>query len=250
MRGLKDRIVIVTGGSGGLGEAMVQRLTEEGCRVAVYDVTEPNAELVQVCGAALKFYRTDITDEASVQHSAQAVQRDLGNATVLVNDAAIFIFRSIDATTEEWEKILRVNVIGASLVTKHVAPMMIAAGRGSIINLSSISGFVGQDNFATYNTTKFAIRGLTKCWAIDLAKYNIRVNSVCPGYIFTPAFENYCKINALDIQEESTRVGTLHLLGRQGRPAEIAAGVAFLASDDSSFMTGSDLVIDGGYLAR
>jgi len=140
--------------------------------------------------------------------------------------------------------------MGTSLVAKHVVPQMKRLGGGSIVNFSSVSGFVGQANFATYNATKFAIRGLTKCWAQDLAPFGIRVNTICPGYIYTSAFVNSCASLGLDLEGENRRASAMHLLNRQGRPEEVAAAVAFLASDESSFMTGSDLVVDGGYLAK
>ena len=244
MRGLKDKVAIVTGGIGDLGLASAIRLQEEGCKVAIFDVKEKSDAVGDIA-----YYKTDITNEANIQESVAAVHKDLGLPQILINSAAIFIFKGVDATVEEWQKILNVNVIGMSLVTKYVVPLMKEAGGGSIVSFSSISGFIAQKNFATYSTSKAAIRGMVKCWAQDLAPSKIRVNSICPGYIYTTAFENSCKLLNLDLEEEDKRAAALHLLNRQGRPEEIGAAVAFLASEDSSFMTGSDLIVDGGYMA-
>ncbi|NND70069.1 MAG: SDR family oxidoreductase [Rhodothermales bacterium] len=247
MKGLQGRTAIVTGGLGDLGYAAAIRLVEEGCHVALFDIKdeEGNAEKI-----GCSYHHVDISDEDSVRGACAKVMDASGPATILVNSAACFVFSGVDATPEQWRSILDVNIMGTSLVAKHVVPQMRTAGGGSIINISSVSGFVGQRDFATYNATKFAIRGLTKCWAQDLAPDGIRVNSLCPGYIYTSAFVNSCKQLGLDIDEEDKRAADMHLLGRQGRPEEVASAVAFLASDESSFMTGSDMLVDGGYLAK
>lgn len=248
MRGLNGKVAVITGGLGDLGYASAQRLVEEGCKVVLFDI-KPDAEtLAKKIGCTA--FHVDITNERQIEDACRSVQSTHGSVEVLVNTAAAFVFRSVEATVEEWQRILNVNVIGTSLVTKHIVPQMKSLKKGSIINFSSVSGFVGQPNFATYNATKFALRGLTKCWAQDLAPFGIRVNSLCPGYIYTSAFVNSCKQLGLDIHEEDRKAAAMHLLGRQGKPEEVASGVAFLASDDSSFVTGSDFLIDGGYLAK
>jgi len=248
MRGLKGKVAIVTGGLGDLGFAAAVRLVEEGCRVATFDLKDDAQGRIKDLGAT--HYAVDISDEQSVRNACRWVGEELGPVSILVNSAAAFVFKGVDASRDDWQKILSVNVMGTSFVSGAVVEQMKTIGGGSIVNLSSVSGFVGQANFATYNATKFAIRGLTKCWAQDLAPFGIRVNSLCPGYIYTTAFEESCRSLGLDIAEEDRRASEMHLLGRQGQPEEVAAAVAFLASDEASFMTGSDLLVDGGYLAK
>lgn len=248
MKGLTNKVVALPGGLGDLGYATALRLVEEGCKVAILDVDAAKEHLATKANCA--FFQADISNEEQVQQACENIKAQLGPIDILVNAAACFVFKGVEATAADWQQVLSVNIQGTSLMAKHAVVQMKEKGSGCIVNFSSVSGFIGQANFATYNATKFAIRGLTKCWAQDLAPFGIRVNSICPGYIYTSAFVNSCKKLNLDINEEDKRAAALHLLGRQGRPEEVAAAAAFLASDEASFMTGSDMIVDGGYLAR
>ncbi len=248
MRGLKEKIAVITGGLGDLGYAVAQRLHEEGCKVVLVDLQADQENKAAAINAF--FVRADISNEQAVSEACDLIAAKVGNVHILVNTAAYFVFKGVEATAEDWAKINAVNIGGTSLMAKYIVPQMRENGGGSIINFSSVSGFVGQANFATYNATKFAIRGLTKCWAQDLAPDSIRVNTLCPGYIYTKAFINSCEKLGLNIEEENKRASAMHLLNRQGRVEEVASATAFLASDDASFITGSDLLVDGGYLAK
>lgn len=248
MRGLRGKVVVITGGLGDLGFATAQRLSEEGCKVALVDLKPDEERRAQRIGA--EHFRADITDDKALGSLFDTLVQRLGHCAILINTAACFLFKGVDASLEDYVRICSINIGGTSRVTRHAVEHMKQLGGGSIVNFSSVSGLVGQPEFATYNATKFAIRGLTKCWAQDLAPWGIRVNALCPGYIYTSAFVSSCKALGRDVNEENAQAAAMHLLNRQGKPEEVAAVAAFLASDDASFMTGSDVLVDGGYTAK
>ncbi len=247
MRGLKDKVAVVTGGLGDLGYATAKRLVEEGCRVAILDLKANEQNQAQAIGAA--YWQIDITQARALETVFDQISERLGLCSVLINSASLFIFKGIDASLEDFQRISSVNIAGTSLITEAATVHMKSNQGGSIVNFSSISGFIAQPQFATYTATKFAIRGLTKAWALDLAPFGIRVNSICPGSIYTSAFVTRCNALGRDVQSEDERESNAILLKRQGRPEEVASVATFLASDEASYMTGADVLVDGGYTA-
>jgi dihydroanticapsin dehydrogenase len=180
---------------------------------------------------------------------ADEAVRAFGAVHVLVNNAAIFILRGIDATPEEWRQMLDVNVMGPALVAKHVVPAIRAAGGGAVVNLGSISSFIAQPNYVTYNATKAAIANMTRCMALDLAKDHIRVNAVCPGTVWTAPVERLNREAGRDRATANLHPewGGASVLKRIADPHEIAYAILFLASDEASYVTGENMMVDGGY---
>jgi NAD(P)-dependent dehydrogenase (short-subunit alcohol dehydrogenase family) len=247
MRGLKDKVAVVTGGLGDLGFPTAQRLVEEGCRVVILDSRPDDQKRANGISAA--YFRADITKAEALTPVFDQIAKDLGPCAILINTAALFLFKGVEATLEDFQRICSVNIAGTSLVTRAAVEHMKRLKQGCVVNFSSISGFVAQTQFATYTATKFAIRGLTKAWAQDLACYGIRVNSLCPGSIYTSAFVERCRVLSKDVQVEDAKESNAIPLRRQGRPEEVASVAAFLASEESSYMTGADVLVDGGYTA-
>jgi dihydroanticapsin dehydrogenase len=250
VKGLNEKCAIITGGSTGIGLATVIRLAEENCKVGIIDINPLRLNNEQKwLQSRIHFVRCDITNDSEIENAVKEIVEQLGKPSYLVNNAVNFIFKGIDASTEEIDKICQTNIRGTSRVSHYVLPYLRQNKGGSIVNISSISGFVGQENFATYTATKFALRGLVKSWAVDLASENIRVNSVCPGAVQTEGFVNAIEKMGMTIEQAQKQYGKTHLLNRIAQPQEIAAAVVFLLSDDASFITGTDLIVDGGYLA-
>ena len=248
--------VLVTGGGSGIGAATCQRFAEQGARVAIFDIDESAATRVanqlSTINAECLAIAADVSAEVQVQNAVHQVVDRFSTIDILVNNAAVFILKGIDATVDDWRNITDVNIMGTALVSKHVVPIMRQGTKGAIVNLGSISSFIAQPEFVTYNATKAAIAAMTRCMALDLATHGIRVNAVCPGTVWTPIVEELCRQDGLDraAADGHPDWGGTHMLNRLADPQEIAEAVLFLASDQASFITAECLMVDGGYSAQ
>lgn len=256
MNRLADKTAIVTGGAVGIGRACVIRMAEEGAKVAVFDRDEAEgralADELAAKGHDVAFWAVDVTNEAALKAAIDAVAARFGGLHVMVNNAGISGSpKPTDQVTEaEWDLVQAVNVKGVFFGTKHVIPHLRAAEAGSIINLSSIAGLIGIGGIAPYHASKGAVRLMTKNDAITYASEKIRVNSIHPAYIWTPMVEKHLRATAPDLEAAKAAAGAAHPIGTMGEPDDIAWAVVWLASDEAKFVTGAEIVIDGGYTAR
>ncbi len=255
MNRLQGKVAIVTGGALGIGRACVARMAEEGAAVACVDVRDKDgkalAKELGKRGLRVKYWRMDVTREAEVKRIFGKVAREFGAIHALVNNAGIAgpDKPTHELTEAEWDAVQAVNVKGVFLCTKHAIPYMRQQRAGSIINLSSIYGLVGAGDAPPYHASKGAVRLMAKNDAILYASEGIRVNSVHPGFIWTPMVEGFVRTKP-DPEGAKQAIAKLHPLGRMGEADDVAWGVVYLASDEAKFITGSELVIDGGYTAR
>jgi len=252
---LQGKVAAITGASLGIGRATALRMAEEGASVAILDCLEaPGHELakqLEARGMNAWFWRLDVTREVDVADALGQVVEAFGGLDVMVNNAGISgANKPTDQITEdEWDRVQAVNVKGVFFGTKHAVPHMRRAGGGSIINISSIYGLVSAPDVPPYHASKGAVRSMSKTDALIYAPDRIRVNSVHPGFIWTPMVEAFLKEQG-DVDEGRKTADALHPLGHVGQPDDIAWGCVYLASDEARFVTGSELVIDGGYTAR
>ena len=245
----QDKVAVVTGGASGIGAATAREFAAEGATTIVVDINgeaaEKHAAALNEEGLVAYAIRQDVSDQAGTREAMAKVIEEHGRIDVLVNNAVSFIAKGMDVMTEDWNHILGVNIRGYANMVQACHPGMKAAGSGAIVNLASISAYIAQPDRWTYNATKGGIVTMTKCMAMDLSADNIRVNSVSPGWIWSPEV-----LKAADGDRDTWDPiwGRFHMLRRCGEPEEVARAILFLCSDDASFITATDLSVDGGYL--
>jgi 3alpha(or 20beta)-hydroxysteroid dehydrogenase len=240
---VSGKVAIVTGAARGMGASHARRLVAEGAQVMLTDVLDgEGAALAQQLGDNARFLHHDVTQEAEWQRVVVETEAAFGPVSVLVNNAGIASFSPIETTEEStYRRVIDINQVSVFLGMKSVIASMKRAGGGSIINISSIAGLIGTPMAQAYTASKFAVRGMTKAAAVELAPYNIRVNSIHPGLILTPM------IDTPNAEPLAAGMANATPAGRIGEPDEVSSVVLLLASDETRFSTGAEFVVDGGF---
>jgi NAD(P)-dependent dehydrogenase (short-subunit alcohol dehydrogenase family) len=250
---LKDRVAIVTGAAKGIGKGIATVFSKEGAKVVVVDwdadAGEGTAEEIRRSGGDASFVRCDVSDEQQVRAMVQAALDAYGRIDILVNNAGIGVYKSVlDATSEDWDRCLAVNLKGVFLCSKYVIPHMQAVGKGAIVNISSVHAHATVNGVAPYAASKGGVTALTRNMAIDYGP-TIRVNAIAPGWVLTPLIQSIFD-SYPDPEEQRRIVEQRQVMKRIGQPEDIGYAAAFLASDEASFITGTQLFVDGGLTAQ
>ena len=250
---LKDRVAIVTGAAKGIGKGIATVFSKEGAKVVVVDwdadAGEGTAEEIRRSGGDASFVRCDVSDEQQVRAMVQAALDAYGRIDILVNNAGIGVYKSVlDATSEDWDRCLAVNLKGVFLCSKYVIPHMQAVGKGAIDNISSVHAHATVNGVAPYAASKGGVTALTRNMAIDYGP-TIRVNAIAPGWVLTPLIQSIFD-SYPDPEEQRRIVEQRQVMKRIGQPEDIGYAAAFLASDEASFITGTQLFVDGGLTAQ
>lgn len=245
MMRFKDKVVIVTGGASGIGEASVRAFAREGAKVVIADFADHGQTLADELGTdKALFIKIDVTDSAAVQAMIAQTVAKFGRLDVMFANAGIAADAPVDELEESaWQRTIDINLNGVYLCDKYAIQQFLKQGSGVIVNCGSIHSHVGKRGVTAYAAAKGGVKLLTQTLAIDYGAKNIRVNAVCPGYIDTPLLSHIP-------DEAKQKLVALHPMGRLGRAEEVANAVLFLASDEASFVTGSSLLVDGGYTAQ
>lgn len=250
------KVAVVTGGAKGIGRAICELFAQEGARVAITDIEDEAGEAlaarIRASGGQARYWRMDVSREDSVRQTLAAIHATWGRLDILVNNAGVAGADKPphEISEAEWDAVFAVDVKGVFFCTKHCVPYMRAQGGGSIVNLSSIYGLVGAPDIPPYHAAKGAVRLMTKTDAIFYARDNIRVNSVHPGTIITELVEEMARNSPEGYEAYMQGRAAIHPIGHPGEPLDVAYGVLYLASDEAKFVTGAELVIDGGYTAQ
>jgi NAD(P)-dependent dehydrogenase (short-subunit alcohol dehydrogenase family) len=247
---LEGKAVLITGAASGIGAACALRCAREGARVAGMDVAPPSGEgwsEVDKSASGAMFVTADVRDEAAVETAVEQVHERFGAIDGLVNAAGVAsIGAAADLDAAEWDRVMDINLKGTFLVSRHVVRGMAARGSGSIINIASVEGLEGADASVAYNVSKGGVVQLTRSLAVDYGKVGVRVNTLCPGFIETPMT---AMLNQEALKAIRDRFVAMHLLGRGGKPEEVANVALFLLSDEASFVHGATITVDGGFMA-
>ena len=251
---LKDKVAVVTGAARGIGRAAAILFAKEVASVFLTDVNAEDGQAavqaIEAQGGTARFLTANMSHESECQRVVEACEQAFGKLDILVNNAGVFVLKGIEATPDDWKTVMETNVYGYAYMMRFAAEEMRRQGGGSIVNVASVSSVIAQSKMLTYNASKGAVLQMTRCAAVDLAQDHIRVNCVCPGLVWTGQVEKLSAEMGWTKEQAEAELGAMQIQKRAADPREIAYPLLFLASEESSFCTGSALFVDGGWTVQ